>query len=143
MHFTIDQLSLVAAVLATVVSATPMSKRDSFSVRQTSTTLKSGRKNGPAARAHAYYRYHKTVPPELQEVASRMRENVGTMKIPHSSQKALKASDKASKSSSSEDAQSSGVVDADPTSGDNEYISQITIGGQEVSLQFDTGSSDL
>ncbi|MCJ1389775.1 Type I transmembrane sorting receptor [Xylographa bjoerkii] len=140
MHFTIDQLSLVAAVLATVASATPLSKRDHFSISQSSTTLKSGRKNGPAAKSHAYHRYHKTVSPSLQDAASRMSANAPTMKkTSHGSQKALKAS----KSSSSKDAESSGVVDADPTSGDDEYISQITIGGQKVSLQFDTGSSDL
>ncbi|MCJ1397104.1 Type I transmembrane sorting receptor [Xylographa trunciseda] len=140
MRFTLDQLSLVAAVLATVASATPMSKRDSFSVRQSLASSKSGRKNGAAARAHAYHRYHKTVPPSLHDAASRMRTNAPTMKkTSHGSQKALKAS----KSSSSQDAETSGIVDADPTSGDNEYISQITIGGQEVSLQFDTGSSDL
>ena len=140
MRFTLDQLALVAAVLATVVSATPMSKRDSFSVRQSLVAGRSGRKNGAAARAHAYRRYHKTVSPSLQDAASRMSANAPTMKTTtHGSQKALKAS----KSSSSEDAESSGVVDADPTSGDNEYISQITVGDQEVSLQFDTGSSDL
>ena len=140
MHFTLDQLSLVAAVLATVASATPMSKRDSFSIRQSSANSRSGRKNGAAARAHAYHRYHKTVSPSLKDAASKMSANAPTMKkTTHGSQKTLKAS----KSSSSKDAQGTGVVDADPTSGDNEYISQITIGGQEVSLQFDTGSSDL
>ncbi|KAF4595080.1 putative aspartyl protease [Ophiocordyceps camponoti-floridani] len=37
----------------------------------------------------------------------------------------------------------SGVVEAKPESNDAEYLSPVKIGGQELTLDFDTGSSDL
>ncbi|MCJ1471876.1 Type I transmembrane sorting receptor [Lambiella insularis] len=142
MRFTIDQLSLVAAVLATVASATPMSKKNSFTVQQVGTSSASGRKNGAAARAFAYYRYHKKVSPELEDAASRHATNAPTMKKTYkTSQKPIiKAADKIHSPTNSSGA---GIVAADPTSGDNEYISPVSVGGQTVNLQFDTGSSDL
>jgi hypothetical protein len=36
-----------------------------------------------------------------------------------------------------------GQVSADPSNGAAEYVSQVTIGGQTMVLDFDTGSSDL
>lgn len=36
-----------------------------------------------------------------------------------------------------------GSVAADPTSGDEEYLCQVTVGSNTLSLDFDTGSSDL
>ncbi|PHH79606.1 hypothetical protein CDD80_4368 [Ophiocordyceps camponoti-rufipedis] len=39
--------------------------------------------------------------------------------------------------------QKSGVVEAKPESNDAEYLSPVKIGGQELNLDFDTGSSDL
>lgn len=142
MRFTIDQLSLVAAVLATVASGTPMSKKDSFTIQQVGTSSSSGRKNGAAARAFAYDRYHKSVSTELGKAASRHATNAMATKKTHkiSQKPIIKA---AHKIHSPTNTSGSGIVAADPTSGDNEYISPISIGGQTVNLQFDTGSSDL
>ena len=36
-----------------------------------------------------------------------------------------------------------GKVSANPTQYDSEYLSPVTIGGQTLNLDFDTGSSDL
>lgn len=36
-----------------------------------------------------------------------------------------------------------GLVAANPTSGDTEYISPVTIGGQTINMDFDSGSADL
>lgn len=40
-------------------------------------------------------------------------------------------------------ANNDGTVAADPTQYDSEYLCPVTIGGQTLNLDFDTGSSDL
>ncbi|KAL8859595.1 MAG: hypothetical protein Q9178_003994 [Gyalolechia marmorata] len=40
-------------------------------------------------------------------------------------------------------AANNGTVSANPTQGDTEYLSPVTVGGQALNLNFDTGSSDL
>ena len=40
-------------------------------------------------------------------------------------------------------AENSASVTANPSTGDAEYTSVVTVGGQDVNLDFDTGSSDL
>ena len=139
MRFSLDQFTLAAAVLATVASATPLSKRDkSFTIKQVSAHSRSGRKHGPAAKAYAYHRYGKLVSTHLHDAAVKAAVNAPTARKNYkTSQKTLKGSKASVKAADSSE------VDADPTSDDNEYISPITVGGQPVNLQFDTGSSDL
>lgn len=40
-------------------------------------------------------------------------------------------------------AANNGVVSASPTANDSQYLTPVTIGGQNVNLDFDTGSADL
>ena len=40
-------------------------------------------------------------------------------------------------------AENAASVTASPSTGDSEYTALVTIGGQDVNLDFDTGSSDL
>ena len=125
MHFTIDQLTLAASLLATVVSATPMSQGNTFTAKQVRGTTKSNRRTGTGALAYAYHRYGKKMP-------SKGDAGKGSNK--------QKAFNSRSASASTDD----GTVTATPNDlSDDEYICQVQIGGQTVSLDFDTGSSDL
>ena len=125
MRFTIDQLTLAASLLATVVSATPMSKGSTFTAKQVRATTRSNRRTGAGALRFAYHRYGKKMP-------SKDGAGQGSNK-----QKALNSR---SASASTDD----GTVTATPSDlSDDEYICQVQIGGQTVNLDFDTGSSDL
>ena len=125
MRFNIDQLTLAASLLATVVSATPMSKGNTFTTKQVCATTRSNRRTGARALKFAYHRYGKKMP---------------------SKGKAGKGSDKqkAFQSRSASAKNDDGTVVATPSDlSDDEYTSQVQIGGQTVTLDFDTGSSDL
>ena len=60
--------------------------------------------------------------------------------MPGSSSSSGAVSNVASNGSSSSE---TGEVGNDPTQNDSEYLSPITIGGQQIMVDFDTGSSDL
>ena len=124
MHFT--QQFALAAALASVTSAFPHSvfpnKRDgnstksTFTVKQTIKGDVNTKLAGPIALARAIGKYSK--------VGAKIPEVVNAAAV---------------KAAQSDD----GTVVANPTQYDSEYIESVTIGGQTLNLDFDTGSSDL
>jgi len=139
MRLTVDQLALAAMLLAAVTSASPMAKqetkeepeKDTFSIRQIRSKTYAARKSGPAGLRHAYDKYNMHPPTD------RKGKKAG------GKQKTVKQKSKASKAGSSAvgGVGSVAATPSDPV--DNEYISPATVGGQEIHVAFDTGSSDL
>ncbi|KZM20428.1 Aspergillopepsin I [Ascochyta rabiei] len=108
----------LTAVLAltSAVAATPLQKRDTFSVEQVKHKLQL--KNGPAQIAKALRKHNKAVPAHIQSAAD-ARANTASAVI-------------------------SGSEPANPNSDyDESYLSPVTVGTTNVNLDFDTGSSDL
>ena len=142
MQLTVEQLALAAMLLAAVTSATPMAKQESkeeptkdmFSVKQVRTKLGHGRKYGPAGLRHAYDKYNMG-----RDLVTKGKGKKGK----GGKQKTVKQKSTDSKADSSA-AGGVGIVAATPSEPtDLEYVSTVTIGGQEVHVNFDTGSSDL
>lgn len=109
------QFVLAAATLVTLTDALPTTEQHigSFEVKQVRNP--SFKRNGPKELAKAYRKYGKELPTDLLKVVS-------------------------AKKSSGND----GTVTTTPSdSYDSEYLTPVTIGGQTLQLDFDTGSSDL
>ncbi|KAJ4339987.1 Aspartic protease snp2 [Didymella glomerata] len=107
-----------ALALTSAVAATPVQKRDAFSVEQVQHSVHL--KNGPAQIAKTLRKYGKAVPLHIQKAAD-ARAN---------------AVDAAAASSGSEPANPSDQYDSS-------YLSPVTIGSTTLHLDFDTGSADL
>ena len=112
-----------ASALATIVTAAPfpdLPKRETsatgsakFTVPQGQPKLPGKKIAGPIALARVYGKYGKGAPASVNTAAS-----------------AAAGSD-------------DGTVPADPEQYDQAYLEAVTIGGQTLNLDFDTGSSDL
>ena len=123
MHFT-QQLAMAAA-LASVTSALPHTFVQKRADNTTKTTFQVQQKlQGPADR--------KLAGPVAMARAIGKYAKVGA-KVPEVVQSA------ANKAAQSDD----GTVVANPAQYDSEYIESVSIGGQTLNLDFDTGSSDL
>ena len=72
MHF-ITQLTISAALFTAVTYATPLTKRNRFTVHQT--ISKSSRRHGPVALAHVYRKYGKSVPTHIADAAANINTN--------------------------------------------------------------------
>lgn len=106
---------LVAALAAGFASGSPMpSKSGSFELKQTANP-NFGSRNGPQAVANAYLKYGKAVPQHIAVAAAKVKN-------------AKRAS---------------GTAVANSDKGDLEYLVDVSVGGQTLKLDFDTGSSDL
>lgn len=124
MRFSVDQLTLAAAVLITMASANPMPKNGAFTVHQIVAPGRSVRMTGAKAFRHTYAKHYMKLP-------ARYEKNLG---LHH--QKTAKAR--------TGSAAGDGSVSATPVDlSDDEYISSVEVGGQKVLIDFDTGSSDL
>lgn len=105
-----------ALALTSTIAATPVQKRDAFSVEQVKHSVHL--KNGPAQVAKTLRKYGKVVPEHIQAAAD-ARANTVT-------------------------AAATGSEPANPSDEyDSSYLSPVTIGSTTVNLDFDTGSADL
>ena len=109
----IDQLALLTAFVATVSSATPLAVKKERFTVQQTVSKSSASSNGGPAALAQVYRKYHS------KVPARLRKAV--MKV----------------------TQKDATVTASPNDGDEEYTAVVTIGGQTLNLNFDTGSSDL
>jgi hypothetical protein len=105
--YLLAQIVLASATLSSMIAASPLEKRGSFSVTQVPNPKFVA--NGPAAYARAFMKYNKPILHDL------------TVAIGND-----------------------GSVIATPTdSYDNEYVCPVSIDGQTLAMDFDTGSADL
>lgn len=107
--------------------------------------------NGAVQRMKAYRKYRLRPPQDLVDALAQQdkkahRKGSATSKASAAAATATTSSvlvgsdsTKATNTSSASD----GLVTNTPTTGDTEYLSPVTIGGQTLNLDFDTGSSDL
>ena len=106
---------VVASAFASVVSASPLVRRgNAFTVTQS--VAKTQKAAGPVALAQVYGKYAKTGA-QVPDVVKAAAIN------------ATRYDD--------------GSVATTPTANDEEYLTPVSIGGQTLNLDFDTGSSDL
>ncbi|KAJ8117162.1 hypothetical protein OPT61_g1587 [Boeremia exigua] len=106
-----------ALALASAVAATPVQKRDAFSVQQVKHNIHL--KNGPGQVAKTLRKYGKVVPQHIQAAADARANTIAALAT-------------------------SGSEPANPSDEyDSSYLSPVTIGSTTVNLDFDTGSADL
>ncbi len=163
--------ALLFFVLATYVLAIPtpsQPQKRSFIVERVPNPAFKGRSPGAGTRAliKAYRKYNQALPAGLleamnsansaaapatnaaTEVVSALENAVGgkgSSKKAHKSKgaAAAPAATAAAASNAATSNSSSGTVTATPEQGDIEYLSPVTIGGQTMNMDFDSGSSDL
>jgi aspergillopepsin I len=110
------QLVLAAATLVSLTEALPTTESHvgSFSVKQVKNP--NFKRSGVDAFAHAFHKYGKEMPSYLKEALA---------------------------SKSSKDGNDGSVTATPSDQYDSEYLCPVSIGGQTLNLDFDTGSSDL
>jgi hypothetical protein len=142
--------ALLLFVLATFVLATPTPSRNqkrSFIVERVPNPAFKGRSPGAGTRAlvKAYRKYNQALPAGLLEAMNAAQGATPGVSAAVAGG-AVKASVAAASNSTSAAANSTantGLVTATPEQGDVEYLSPISIGGQTMNMDFDSGSSDL
>ncbi|KAF7558365.1 hypothetical protein G7046_g5807 [Stylonectria norvegica] len=128
--YTRTLLSLIVFSLLALVSAAPSRiQKRSFKVERVPNSKFTGR-NGPRALAKAYRKFGVALPQGLVDVLE--------------SQKAAKASSLGRRvNGGNTSTGQTGSVKATPEANDVAFLSPVSIGGQTLNLDFDTGSSDL
>ncbi|TLD15233.1 hypothetical protein PspLS_10637 [Pyricularia sp. CBS 133598] len=134
---------LYLALLASLVSAAPANnqkrsiQKRSFKVDRVRNLNFKGH-NGPRELMKAYAKYSMPVPQGLLDaIAAQGKPEFKSQSVGESRISAADPSTNLTK------AAGVGLVTATPEAGDVEYLSPVTIGGQTMNLDFDTGSSDL
>jgi hypothetical protein len=125
MHL-VNSLVLVTSLCSAISYAGIIQRRDGFSVQQTVSGSRA--LGGPRAYRDGLRRYKKTIPKALNLAV----KNHKLMMAKQPKGRARKAQNK-----------KNGNVTASPNQGDEEYTCIVNVGGQNVNLDFDTGSSDL
>ncbi|POR31691.1 Aspartic protease PEP3 [Tolypocladium paradoxum] len=125
---------LLASLLALVSAAPSAIQKRSFTVERVANPGFAGR-NGPRALAKTYRKFGVPLPQELVDaLAAQDTSSAGVIRRGSSS-----VPGQAGKSGT----EKTGAVPAVPVRGDVEFLSPVRIGGQQLNVAFDTGSSDL
>ncbi|KAI6247861.1 putative aspergillopepsin A-like aspartic endopeptidase [Erysiphe necator] len=153
MHFQALFLLALAGLLSAAPSSSPIQKR-SFIVKRVPNPGYMGRTPGAGTRAliKAHRKFQFDLPQGLLE--SMMANGAGANTVPQTAGKAAGNFSQASTTNTGLARQSgvaekapqssgTGKVTATPLNGDVEYLSPISIGGQMINMDFDSGSSDL
>lgn len=153
MHPTIQAFVLLALVsFALGAPRNPIEKR-SFKVERVVNPAWKGRRAGDGTRAlfKAYNKFRMDLPPGMYDaIAAANTQGVSStsaIEVAGSPDGQLKgkaaAGVVAAAAASGTAAAGTGVVAATPEAGDVEYLAPISIGGQVINMDFDSGSSDL
>lgn len=159
--FQVQALFLFALFTFALAAPQHVQKR-SFKVERVPNPAYNGRTPGAGTRAlmKAYRKYNMALPeglvaamnanaaanaPTLADTLSNsaaVSENKGNAKAASSAPAAPKSTGGATAKAGNATA-GTGLVTATPEQGDVEYLSPVTIGGQTINMDFDSGSSDL
>ncbi|OTB03878.1 hypothetical protein M426DRAFT_12171 [Hypoxylon sp. CI-4A] len=141
------KLLLIFGLLA-LVSASParIQKRGVYKVERVANPKFTGR-NGPRALLKALRKYRMPVPAGVAGAASGSNEMI-SKRDPRRKGKGNKKGGNAgaatpAAAATGSAANGTGLVTNTPEANDVEYLSPVTIGGQTINLDFDSGSSDL
>ncbi|POS84596.1 hypothetical protein EPUL_006273 [Erysiphe pulchra] len=153
MHIHAIVLLAIASITSAAPSGSHIQKR-SFKVERVPNPGYMGRTPGAGTRAlvKAHRKFQFDLPQGLLE--SMMADGASASTLPPTEGKAAGSFSKANTTSPSKARQSgisdkapqssgTGKVTATPLNGDVEYLSPISIGGQMINMDFDSGSSDL
>lgn len=147
---------ILLAVLATLALAAPMPKR-SFGGARSSFAVPRVRKTGyvrdpsrAMSRAYRKFGWEMSIPvsddSDSVSWTSSAEDALDTESLVYNVVKAAAATSTSASTASTTSAASSeesGEVVATPAQNGAEYLSQVTVGGQSLTLNFDTGSADL
>ncbi|WYZ44725.1 hypothetical protein EsH8_VIII_000041 [Colletotrichum jinshuiense] len=142
---TLRTLVLFFALLATFANASPVEKRANIQKRGHFLVPRVPNENfkghdGPRQLIKAYRKFSMPIPQGLLDaMAAQAAKNPEPVKA--EGVKSLAAG--VTNQSAAAGAPGTGLVTATPIRNDVEYVSPIKIGGQEVNVDFDSGSSDL
>ncbi|KAL0466415.1 penicillopepsin [Neurospora intermedia] len=138
----------IFSVLLSLVVAVPLTKR-SFKVERVRNPNFKGR-NGPRELLKAYRKYRMPVPqPLLDAMNNQMNGTTPTITsitqtdTDTSESESLRLDATGGSSTAPAAGTATGAVTATPEQDDVEYLAPVTIGGQTINLDFDSGSSDL
>ncbi|KAI9733822.1 MAG: hypothetical protein M1818_007089 [Claussenomyces sp. TS43310] len=140
-------VSIVTAVPAPIRSFQRNVERRSFKVDRVRND-RFLKHNGTKALIKAYRKWAIPLPDELANAVGQNEDlNIDGSNHHHDANLLTNSSaisvGKASASNINDNAKDSGTVTATPQTGDTEYLAPVTIGGQTLNMDFDTGSSDL
>ena len=128
-------ISLLVTFAAARPYTAPVQKRGSFKVERVKNAAFNGH-SGTFQLNKALAKYGMPIPPTLSAaLEARKKKGASTSTSTTSSASGVSAA--------SNSTDESGTVSATPESGDSEFLAPISIGGQSMNMDFDTGSSDL
>ncbi|OLN87572.1 Aspartic protease PEP3 [Colletotrichum chlorophyti] len=146
---TLRSLVFFFGLVATFVNATPVEKRGNiqkrghFLVPRVPNENFNGH-NGPRQLIKAYRKYSMPIPQGLLDAMDAMAAQAAKNPEPPVKAAGFKSlAEGVTNQSAAAGAPGTGIVTATPIRNDVEYVSPIKIGGQEVNVDFDSGSSDL
>ncbi|PQE22514.1 eukaryotic aspartyl protease protein [Rutstroemia sp. NJR-2017a BVV2] len=138
----LQTIFLLALLNLAIAAPAPGVQKRSFKVERVANPNYVGRTAGAGTRAllKAYNKYQMTVP---QQLADALRSDVNPARPAGKSTKTNTGVAAAASGSGNGTGAGTGIVAATPEQGDVEYLSVIDIGGQKMTMDFDSGSSDL
>lgn len=143
MQFT--SLAIFGSLFAASVIAAPapgVVKR-SFKVERVANPNFGGH-NGPKQLLKSYSKFGMPLPAGLLPyVASTSSSSAAKTEVQSKKKGGQAASNRTAVAATNNSTGNTGVVTATPEAGDVEYLSPVTIGGQTLNMDFDSGSSDL
>ncbi|KAI1463796.1 penicillopepsin [Daldinia caldariorum] len=140
------KLLLLFGLLA-LASASParINKRGVYKVERVPNPNYTGR-NGPRALLKTLRKYRMPIPASVASAAQQQTEMISKREPKRGrrkGQKGQKGGAAAANGNAAGSGNGTGLVEATPEANDVEYLSPVTIGGQTLNLDFDSGSSDL
>jgi hypothetical protein len=138
------RIAFFLSLLATLVAGSPTNiDRRSFKVERVRNENFKGH-NGPRELLRAYRKYSMPIPPALLDAMA--RQNAQAAKQKNTANRGNQTSEAGGRNGTAPARNGTagvGIVTATPEPNDVEYLSPISIGGQTINVDFDSGSSDL